>query len=76
MDSSGGQISHPARLWVDGALIAALEVMTTKMVLADVIEATVVVLGEYDLKYRQCPIAMDKWLKLSVVEHRVAPGLI
>ena len=47
-----------------------------KMALAAVIVAIFVVLGKPDLKHRQCPLAMDKWLNLIVVEHQLVLGLI
>ena len=64
LDSSGGQIQHPARIWVDDALIAAVDVAAMKKALAAVIEAIFVVMGEPDLTLRQCPLAMDKWKSL------------
>ena len=39
LDSSGGQIQHPARIWVDDALIAAVDIAAMKKALAAVIEA-------------------------------------
>ena len=69
LDSLGNQISHPARIWVDDVLITALGIMAMKMTLTTVIEAIFVVPGEPDLKYRQCSVAIDKWIKLGVVEH-------
>ena len=46
-----------------------------KMALTAVLEAFFSVLGEPDLKHRQCLLAMYKWTKLVVVEHQVAlPG--
>ena len=76
LDSSGDQISHPARIRVDDALIAALGATPIKMALADVTEAIFMVLGQLDLKYRQCLLAMAKWHRLIVVEHQLTLGLI
>ena len=68
LDSLGDQISHLARIWVGDALIAALGVMTVKITLAAVIETLSVVLGHPNLKQRQYPLAMDKWLNIIVAE--------
>lgn len=76
LDSSGANINHPTRIWVDDALIAAVELTAMKMALAAVIEAIFVVLGQPDLTLRQCPLAMDKWKKLVVGEKQIALGLI
>ena len=65
-----------ASIWVGDALIVVIGFTIMKMALVAMIEATVLVLGEPDLKYRQCPLAMDKWLKLGVAEHQLALGLI
>ena len=50
--------------------------MAMKLALEVVIEAICVVLEESDMKYRQCPLPTDKWIKLVVAEHQVTPGLI
>ena len=76
-DPLGDQISHPARVWVGGALIAVLGVMTITIALAAVVlRNNCVVLGESDLKHRHCPLAMDTWLNLIRMEHHLALGLI
>ena len=46
------------------------------MALAAVIEAIFGVLGEPDIKNRQCPLAMNKWAKLIVAEEQLGLGLI
>ena len=76
LDGSGKQIQYPARIWVDDKLIAAVGVFAMKMVLAAVIEAVFTVMGEPDLSLRQCPLAIDKWQNLVVVENQLAFGLI
>ena len=50
--------------------------MSMEMVLSVVAEAIFVVSGQPDLKHRQCPLTMDKWLNLIVTEHQLALGLI
>ena len=68
LDSSGANIRHSARIWVDDVLIAAVDVAAMKKALAAVIEAIFVVMDEPDLTLRQCPLAMDKWQKFVVAE--------
>ena len=63
------QISHLVSTWVGDSLITALGAMPMHMALAAVIEAMFVVLGQPDLKHRQCSLAMDKWPNLIVAEH-------
>ena len=70
LDSSGGQTQHPARIWVDDALIAAVGIAAMNMAMAAVIEAIFVVIGEPDLTLRQCPLATDKWQKLVDTEKK------
>ena len=69
MDYSDNQISRPAKIWVNNALVTTLGTMSMKMALTVAIGAIIVVLGAADLKYKQCPLAMDKWLKFLVAEH-------
>ena len=45
-------------------------------VLAALIEAIFVVMGEPDTTLRQCPLAMDKWLELVVGPILIMLGLI
>jgi hypothetical protein len=46
------------------------------MALAAVIEYYFVILGKTGPKHWQCPIAMDKLVKLVVAEHQLTLGLI
>ena len=46
LDASGNQVPHPAHIWVDDALMAAIGIMQMKMVLAAVIESIFTVMGE------------------------------
>jgi hypothetical protein len=66
MDHSGNWIDLPARIYVDDALMLALDVDHVKMVLAAMIEAIFVLMGEPDVAVRQCPLAMDKLLELVI----------
>ena len=47
-----------------------------KWVLAALIEAIFVVMGEPDTALWQCPLAMDKWLELVVGPILIMLGLI
>jgi hypothetical protein len=60
MDNSGNWIDFPACIYVDNALMLALEVDHMKMVLAAKIKAIFVVMDEPYVGVRQCPLAMDK----------------
>ncbi len=66
MDDAGNWMDLPARIYVDDALMLALDVDHMKMVLAATIEAILVVMGEPDVVVRQCPLAMDKWIELVI----------
>jgi hypothetical protein len=47
-----------------------------KIVLAATIKAIFVVMGEPNVAVRQCPLAMDKWLKLVISPKQTMLGLI
>jgi hypothetical protein len=73
---TGNQIDFPARIYVNDALMLALDVDHMKMVLAAMIEAIFVVMGEPNVVVRQCPLAMDKWLELVIRPKQTMLGLI
>jgi hypothetical protein len=54
----------------------ALDVNHMKMVLAAMIKAIIVVMGEPNVAVRQCPLAMDKWLHLVIVPKHTVLGFI
>ena len=72
----GMQIFQASQIWVDDTMIAAVGVLAMQMALAAIIEAIFTVMGEPDVKLRQCHLAMDKWANLIVAEHQLALGLI
>jgi hypothetical protein len=76
MDDAGSQIDLPAHIYVDNALMLALDLDHMKMVLAATIEAIFVVMGKPDVAVRQCPLAMDKWLELVIGPKQTMLGLI
>ncbi len=76
IDDSGNWIDLPACIYVDDPLILALDVDHMKMVLAAMIEAIFVVMGEPDVAVRQCPLAMGKWLELVIGPKQTMLGLI
>jgi hypothetical protein len=61
MDDARNRIDLPARIYVDNALMLALNADHMNMVLAATIKAIFIVMGEPDVAVRQCPLAMDKW---------------
>jgi hypothetical protein len=76
MDDAGKRRDLPARIYVDVALMLALNADHMKMVLAATIEAIFIVMGKPDIKVRQCPLAMDKWLELVIGPKQTMLGLI
>ncbi len=76
MDDAGKRRDLPARIYVDDALMLALDADHMKIVLAATIEAIFIVMGEPDVKVRQCPLAMDKWLELVISPKQTMLGLI
>lgn len=67
---------HPARMYVDDALIVALGVEGMKLALAAMIEAIFTVMGAPETELRQCPLAMNKWQELIVSHKQTMLGLI
>jgi hypothetical protein len=76
MDDVGNRIDLPARIYVDDALMLALDVDHMEMVLAATIKAIFVIMGEPDVVVRQCPLAMDKCLELVISPKQTMLGLI
>ena len=70
------KIRKKACIFVDDALMLALCRAHMELVLAALIEAIFVVMGEPDTGLRQCPLAMDKWLELVVGPILIMLGLI
>jgi hypothetical protein len=66
MDDAGKRRDLPACIYVDDALMLALNADHMKMVLVATIEAIFIVMGKPDIVVRQCPLAMDKWLELVI----------
>ena len=54
----------------------ALDIDHMKMVLAAMIEAIFVVMGEPNVAIRQCPLVMDEWLELVISPKQTMLGLI
>jgi hypothetical protein len=76
MDYAGNWMDLPTPIYVDNALMLALDVDCMKMILAATIEAIFVVMGEPDVAARQCLLAMDKWLELVIGPKQTMLGLI
>jgi hypothetical protein len=81
IDDARNWIDLPACIYVDDALMLALDInhikmVHMKMVLAAMIEAIFVFIGEPDVKVRQCSLAMDKRLELVIGPMQTMLGLI
>jgi hypothetical protein len=76
MDDAGIRMDLPTRIYVDDALMLALDVDHMKMILAATIQATFVAMGKPDVMVRQCLLAMDKWLELVIGPRQTMLGLI
>ena len=76
MDDAGNWMDLPARIYVDNALMLALNVDHMKIIPAATIEAIFVVMGKPDVTVRQCPLAMDKWIELVIGPKQTMLGLI
>jgi hypothetical protein len=76
IDDARNWTDLPARIYVDDALMLALDVDHMKMAMAATIKAIFVVMGEPNVAVRQCPYAMDKWLELVIVQIQTMLGLI
>jgi hypothetical protein len=76
MDDARNWTDLPARIYVNNALMLALNIDHMKMVLAATIEAIFVVMGKTEVAVRQCPLAMDKWLELVIGPKQTMLGLI
>ncbi len=76
MDDAGKRGDLPAPIYIDDALMLALNADHIKMVLAATIEAIFIVMSKPDDAVRQCPLAMDKWLKLVIGPKQTMFGLI
>jgi hypothetical protein len=71
MDDAGNWLDLSVRMYVNNALILALDVDHMKMVLAATIEAIFVVMGKLDDTTRQCLLTMDKWLELVISQRLI-----
>jgi hypothetical protein len=66
MDDAEKRMDLPARIYVDDALMLALDADHIKMVLTATIEALFIVMGKPDVAVRQFSLAMDKWLEIVI----------
>jgi hypothetical protein len=76
IDDAGNQIDLPTHIYVNDALMLALDIDHMKTVLATMIEAIFVVMREPNVAVRQCSLAMDKWLELIIGPKQTMLGLI
>lgn len=75
LDENGNQKPLPNFIYVDDCLLASVRKYTLGF-LAAVIEAIFAVLGEPDVSKRQCPLALDKWIGMSVGHRITLIGLV
>ena len=75
LGENGHPTRSPARIYVDDALLAAVGWQRMEMRLAATIEAIFTVLGEPEVRLRQCPLALDKWEELVVSHEQIMLGL-
>jgi hypothetical protein len=75
LDENGNQKPLPNFIYVDDCLLASIRKYTLGF-LAAVIEAIFAVLGEPDVAKRQCPLALDKWIGMSVGHRITLIGLV
>jgi hypothetical protein len=75
-NDAGNWIDLSTRIYVDNAIMLALDIDHMKMVLAAQFEAILVVMGEPNITVRQCPLAMDKLLELVIGPKQTMLGLI
>jgi hypothetical protein len=76
MDDAGKQRDLPACIYINNALMLALNADHMKMVLAATIEAIFIVMGKLDVAVRQFLLAMDKWLELVIGPKQIMLRLI
>lgn len=75
LDEDGNQRPIPNFIYVDDCLLACAY-RYVRNYLAACIEAIFAVLGRPDTSRRQCPLALDKWIGMTVSHRIVSIGLI
>ena len=76
LNKDGTLLPPKTNIYVDDALLATIGQENMEKVLAAIIEAIFLVMGEPNVKVRQCPLAMDKWHDLTVSHAQVMLGLV
>lgn len=74
-DSNGTEITRPARVYVDDALLAAIGRCRMERLLAATIEAIFCVMGYPDTSRRRCALSLEKLEKTKVDAFQVLLGL-
>lgn len=75
LDNEGNHITRPARMYVDDALLAAINRYWMMRKLAATIEAIFCVMGYPDESKRRCPLSLEKWKELKVSPYQTLLGL-
>jgi hypothetical protein len=76
INENGICLDLPACIFVDNALMLAMDRAHMEMVLAAAIEAIFVIMGGPKIVVRQCLLAMEKWLELIIGPMQTMLGLI
>jgi hypothetical protein len=76
MNKNGIHLDDPAHIYIDDALMLAIDRAHMETVLAAAIKGIFVVMGEPNTAVRQCPLAMDKWSELVIGPTQTMLGLI
>jgi hypothetical protein len=76
LDEQGNKVLPPAQIYVDEALVLATSRACMEQVLATLIKAIFIVMGEPDTDLHQCPLAMDKWSELIIGPKKIMLGLV
>jgi hypothetical protein len=75
INENGISLDLPAHIYIDNALMPAIDRVHMEMVLAAAIKAIFVVMGKLNSAIRQCPLTMDK-LELVIGPTQTILGLI
>ena len=76
LDKTGATKKRPARIFFEVSLLLTIGRCLMEMALAALIEAIFVIMGKPDTAFRQCPLALDKWVNMVPGPIQTMLGLI
>ncbi len=76
INENGTRMDLPAGIYIDNALMLAIDRAHIETVLVAAIKAIFVMMGKPNTTVRQCPLAMDKWSELVIGPMQTMLGLI